>query len=91
MRTYFLAIYTLWQREVVRFFRQKSRVIGAVAPPLVFWFLIGSGLDSSFHVAPSSGGLDYFRFFFPGTVLLIVSGLCLVLGLVLRSEFKNED
>ena len=31
--------------------------------------------------------------FFPalGTVLLIVSGLCLVLGLVLRSEFKNED
>ncbi|MBI4248634.1 MAG: ABC transporter permease [Elusimicrobia bacterium] len=72
MRTYFLAVYTLWQREVVRFFRQKSRVIGAVAPPLVFWFLIGSGLDSSFHVAPSSGGLDYFRFFFPGTVLLIV-------------------
>ncbi|HLC29768.1 MAG TPA: hypothetical protein VJM51_03190 [Dehalococcoidia bacterium] len=31
--------------------------------------------------------------FFPalGTVLLIVSGLCLVLGLVLLSEFRDED
>src|SRR3954470_24655768 len=34
---------TLWQRELVRFWRQKSRVLGVVASPLVFWLLIGSG------------------------------------------------
>jgi len=33
----------LWQRELVRFWRQKSRVMGVVASPLVFWLLIGSG------------------------------------------------
>src|SRR6476619_6429450 len=34
---------TLWQRELIRFWRQKSRVLSVVASPLVFWLLIGSG------------------------------------------------
>ena len=34
---------TLWWRELVRFWRQKSRVLGVVASPLVFWLLIGYG------------------------------------------------
>jgi ABC-2 type transport system permease protein len=34
---------TLWQRELIRFWRTKSRVIGVVASPLVFWLLIGYG------------------------------------------------
>jgi len=38
-----LAAATLWQRELVRFWRQKSRVLGVVASPLVFWLLIGYG------------------------------------------------
>ena len=33
----------MWQRELIRFWRQKSRVLGVVASPLVFWLLIGSG------------------------------------------------
>ena len=32
-----LAVETLWQRELVRFWRQKSRVLGVVASPLIFW------------------------------------------------------
>jgi ABC-2 type transport system permease protein len=34
---------TLWQRELVRFWRQKSRVLSVVASPLIFWLLIGYG------------------------------------------------
>lgn len=34
---------TLWQRELVRFWRQKSRVLGVVASPLLFWLLMGYG------------------------------------------------
>ena len=41
---------TLWQREMVRFFRQRNRVIGAFATPLVFWLLLGSGLDRSLTI-----------------------------------------
>lgn len=39
---------TLWQREMVRFFRQRNRVVGALATPIVFWLLLGSGLNRSF-------------------------------------------
>ncbi len=41
---------TLWHREMVRFFRQRNRVVGALATPLVFWLLLGSGLNRSFTV-----------------------------------------
>ena len=43
------AALALARREIVRFFRQKSRVVGAVAPPLVMWLLVGSGFKGSFR------------------------------------------
>src|SRR5579872_1752976 len=43
MSSFVLPAATLWQRELVRFWRQKSRVLGVVASPLVFWLLIGYG------------------------------------------------
>jgi len=70
--TFLLPAMTLWQRELVRFFRQPSRVIGALGTPLLFWILIGSGLGSSFRQAGTSGGGHYLEYFFPGMLLLIV-------------------
>ena len=43
MNSFVLPAATLWQRELVRFWRQKSRVLGVVASPLIFWLLIGYG------------------------------------------------
>jgi ABC-2 type transport system permease protein len=43
LNSFFLPAATLWQRELVRFWRQKSRVLGVVASPLVFWLLMGYG------------------------------------------------
>src|SRR4029077_14671805 len=43
LNSFFLGAATLWQREMVRFWRQKSRVLSVVASPLVFWLLIGYG------------------------------------------------
>src|SRR5215813_5277503 len=43
MTTFVLGSGALLQRELVRFWRQKSRVLGVVASPLVFWLLIGYG------------------------------------------------
>jgi ABC-2 type transport system permease protein len=43
LNSFFLPAATLWQRELVRFWRQKSRILGVVASPLVFWLLIGYG------------------------------------------------
>src|SRR5215470_1625713 len=43
---FFLPAATLWQRELVRFWRQKSRLIGVIASPLVIWLLIGYGSNT---------------------------------------------
>jgi ABC-2 type transport system permease protein len=81
-----LPAYTLWRRELVRFFRQRNRVVSALATPMVFWVLLGSGLSGSFSL-PTNGGagaaggalpgaagteLSYLEYFFPGTVVLIL-------------------
>ena len=77
---FFLAVATLWQREVVRFLRQRNRVIGALATPIVFWLLLGSGLNQTFVVdaggAGGSGGgaegMGYLAYFFPGAMVMIL-------------------
>ncbi len=63
---------TLCRRELVRFFRQRNRVIGALGTPLVFWLLIGSGMGSSFRPAGAAAGSGYLQYFYPGTAMLIV-------------------
>jgi len=67
------ALGALYYREVLRFFRQRSRVVGALMTPLLFWFLIGAGFGDSFR-SPGAGGAseDYFEFFFPGALALSV-------------------
>ena len=67
-----VAAWTLCRRELVRFYRQRSRVIGVIGSPLVFWFLIGSGLGKSFRPVGAPEGMSPLEFFFPGTLLLIV-------------------
>jgi len=66
---------SLWRREVVTFLRQRSRVVGALGTPVVFWVLIGSGLGRSFRlVGDSPGGSEphYLEYAYPGTLALIV-------------------
>ena len=67
-----LPAFTLWWREIVRFYRQTTRVIGVLASPLVFWLVIGSGFGTSFR---SGGGADpqhYLDYFYPGALIMIV-------------------
>jgi ABC-2 type transport system permease protein len=68
----FLPAVSLWWREVVRFYRQKARVVGVIASPIVFWIVIGSGFGTSFRSANAAGGQHYLEFFFPGALTMIV-------------------
>jgi ABC-2 type transport system permease protein len=61
----------LMGRDVVRFFRQPSRIIGALAQPILFWLVIGSGFSGSFRV-DGAQGLDYQQFFYPGVVTMVL-------------------
>ncbi len=70
-------------RELVRFSRQRTRIIGALATPVLFWLLLGSGLNQAVTLgvgaesalsdgAAAEAGVGYLAYFFPGTVLMIV-------------------
>ncbi len=64
---------TLWHREIVRFLRQKNRVLSAIAQPALFWLLFGAGFGRSFEGAgAASGAGSFLEYLFPGTVVLIV-------------------
>lgn len=68
-----LAAGTLCLRELVRFARQRNRVLGAIGQPVIFWVLFGFGLGRSFRL-PAAGGksINYLEYFFPGTLVLIL-------------------
>jgi ABC-2 type transport system permease protein len=63
---------SLWKREIVRFYRNRGRVIGIVASPLLFWIVIGSGFGTSFRTGAPGGQAHYLEYFFPGAVTMIV-------------------
>jgi ABC-2 type transport system permease protein len=65
------AVAALWWREIIRFVRQRSRVTGAFAQPLVFWLLLGGGLNSSFR-APDMPQSTYMAYFYPGVIALVL-------------------
>src|SRR5580692_10425976 len=67
-----LPAFTLWWREIVRFYRQPGRVIGVVASPLVFWLVLGSGFGSSFRSSAGPSQQHYLNYSYPGTLILIV-------------------
>ena len=66
-----LPAFTLWLREVVRFYRQKARVVGVIASPILFWIVIGSGFGTSFR-AGATGDQHYLEYFYPGALIMIV-------------------
>jgi ABC-2 type transport system permease protein len=55
-------------REVVRFVRQRNRVLGAIGQPVVFWLLFGAGMKQMFVVP----GQRFSVYFVPGTLVLIL-------------------
>jgi ABC-2 type transport system permease protein len=67
-----LPAFTLWWREIVRFYRQTTRVIGVLASPLVFWLVIGSGFGTSFRSGNGPGQQNYLDYFYPGALVMIV-------------------
>jgi len=56
-------LYILWLRQIKRFFRAKSRMLGAIGQPLLFLLALGYGLGAVYKRA---GQGDYLAFLVPG-------------------------
>ncbi|WP_437185681.1 ABC transporter permease [Planctomicrobium sp. SH668] len=66
--------YTLIVREVVRFLRQRSRVMSSIVQPIIFWVLFGAGLAGSFQLnsGDATSGVSFQEYFLPGIAVMIV-------------------
>lgn len=63
-------IYTIWLRNMKRYIRSKSRIIGSISMPLFFLLFLGFGLNSVVQL-PGMGG-NYIAFLIPGMVAMSV-------------------
>ncbi len=61
------AICVLWRRDVLKFFKQPLRIVGALGQPILFWLIIGSGMNPTFHI---QGDVPYTSYFFPGVITM---------------------
>jgi ABC-2 type transport system permease protein len=64
------AALVVWNREIIRFRRDPTRVASSVVQPLLFLFVLGGGLSSL--VSAGSGGVDFKTFLFPGVLSMSV-------------------
>ncbi|NQT31929.1 MAG: ABC transporter permease [Deltaproteobacteria bacterium] len=63
-------IYTIWYRDLLRFWRDKARMVTSLAFPLLFLVVFGSGLSGSMGMlAP---GVNFSKFIFPGIIGMTV-------------------
>ena len=64
------AVHAIAGREVIRFLRAKSRIVGSVAMPLIWFGAFGLGLGSAFGVR--YGEVSYAMFLAPGIIAMTV-------------------
>lgn len=63
-------IYAIWLREFKVFLREKSRLVASTFTPILWLFVIGSGLGAT---SPTTvPGVDYQQFIFPGIVAMSI-------------------
>jgi len=80
------AIYVIVLRELIKFFRAKSRLFTTLARPVIWLFLVGGGMSRL--VSPSMG-MDYMQFIFPGILgmTILFSSIFSSISIIWDKEF----
>lgn len=80
------AVYVIVAREFKKFVREKSRLISAIARPLVWLFLVGGGMS---RLVPTGGGVSYIQFLFPGILgmTILFSAIFSSISIIWDKEF----
>jgi ABC-2 type transport system permease protein len=64
------AVKVIWRRELIRFLGDRAQIVMALIQPLLFLFVLGSGLGTL--SAASTDGVDLKTFILPGVVCMAV-------------------
>ncbi len=67
-------VYIIWYRDVLRYWRDRARLVSSLGQPLLFLVVFGSGLSASLGTGLTAelGNVSYVRFLFPGIVAMAV-------------------
>lgn len=69
MRRALIGVLTLWQRDLLRYWRDRSRILGGLAQPLLFLAIFGAGLSPWMgRLGGVTTGPDYMQFLYPGII-----------------------
>jgi ABC-2 type transport system permease protein len=73
-------------REFIKFFREKSRLLGTLARPVLWLFVVGNGMSSL--IRPQAG-FSYLQFIFPGMIgmTILFSSIFSSISIVWDREF----
>lgn len=63
-------IKVVWQRELIRFWRDRLRIVTSLLQPLIFLFVLGGGLSQI--ASGGTEGVDLRTFMFPGALAMAV-------------------
>ena len=68
------AVYIIWRRDVIRYWRDRTRLLTSFAQPLLFLVIFGTGLASALRGAGGGfgAGVGYQQFIYPGVISLAV-------------------
>lgn len=61
-------VYIIWYRDVLRFWRDRARLLSSFGMPVLFLVIFGSGIASIFE----REGFDYIAFMYPGIISMVV-------------------
>src|SRR5437660_9256767 len=84
------AIYIIWYRDILRYWRDRWRLVASLAQPLLFLLVFGSGLSSSLGGAFGRGtGISYIQFMYPGIIgmSILFSAIFGAMSIVWDREF----
>jgi ABC-2 type transport system permease protein len=83
------ATYGIWLRDIKKFWRERSRLLGGIARPVLWLLILGSSLKSAISADASTGGVDYQQYIFPGVIglTLIFSSLQSAMSIIWDREF----
>ena len=70
IENHLVKLYAIWLREFKVFLRERSRLVASIFTPVLWLFVIGSGLGSA--VSSTVPGFDYQQFIFPGIVSMSI-------------------
>jgi len=64
------AIKTVWKRELIRFWRDKLRIVTSLVQPFLFLFVLGTGLSAV--ASAGTKGVNFKTFVYPGVLCMTV-------------------